>query len=562
MDKAQRIVIIGGVAAGPKAAARARRLLPEAEITVVEQGEMISYGNCGLPLFLEGQIPSIKPLIATAAGVPRDLKYFTAEKKLNFHNRTRALKIRRQEKTVDILDLETGQESSLPYDQLVLATGSLPVIPPVPGTDLAGVTPLHHPSHAQLIMDAVKGGAQHIVIVGAGLVGLETAAALAGRGRSVVVLEREGQLMPGILDRELADLLLAQMQDNGVEFRLGAGLQSIQGDQEGQARKALTAEEEIPADLVILACGVRPQVDLARECGLTIGPTGAIQVDDHLLTSDPSIYAAGDCVQSLHLVSGKSVYGPMASTANKQGRVVGGNLAGRNEKFSGILGTMAMQVFEYNVAKTGLTEDQAIKAGFQVTATLSAGHDTAHYHPMHGAGVLKLICESGSGRILGAQAAGSGELIKRIDVLATAIHFGATADQVQNLDLCYAPPFSTPMDLAIHAANTWLNVHDGLARGITPPQLQGMISREEDFLILDVRTPGETKGNPLEDRRVLAIPLLELRSRIDEVPADKKIVTFCQLGVRAYEAARVLRGQGFGDVFFLEGGMFALPPEE
>ena len=267
-------------------------------------------------------------------------------------------------------------------------------------------------------------------------------------------------------------------------------------------------------------------------------------------------------MENKHLVSGEAVYVPLASTANKHGRVIGSNLAGIKDRFPGILGTMAMQVFEYNVGKTGLTEKQARAAGLMVTCIIASGHDTAHYHPLHGAGVIKLIADRETGKILGAQAAGNGEMIKRIDVVATAMQFAATVEQLQNLDLGYAPPFSTPMDFLIHAANTWQNVNSGLVQGISPQELRNRVGSTDDFAILDVRTPGETGRNPLEDQRVIEIPLMELRARIGELPKDKKIVTLCQLGVRSYEAARILQGEAFHDIVFVEGGLFAIPAED
>lgn len=559
MSGGKRIVIIGGVATGPKVAARARRLLPDADITVVERGHLISYGGCGLPLFLAGMVGDVSQLTSTASGIIRTVDYFSQEKNIKFLTRTLAQKIDRANQEVIISHLDENKQTNLPYDELVLATGAQPVVPPVPGVTLEGVMTLHHPDDALAVRAALKAGAKNIVIIGGGLIGLEVADALAGAKRIITVVEKEEQLLPGALDPEIARLVQDQVEMNGISVQTGDTVVGIEGDAEDKVRKVVTQHTTLDADLVILACGVKPNVELAAECGLTIGKTGAIAVNEFLLTNDPHIYAAGDCIENKHLITGEPVYVPLASTANKQGRVIGSNLAGYRESYPGILGTSVMQVCDYNVGRTGLTEKEARERGYPVVTALVAGQDAAHYHPMHGGGIIKAVAHAETGKILGVQVAGPGEVIKRLDVLATAIQMGAEINQIATLDLGYAPPFATAIDLAIHTANTLKNKKQGLVRGIGPQRLIEKLNSQEEFVILDVRTPEEAADRPLVDDRVIHIPLYELRRRIKELSPHAQIITLCELGVRAYEAARILSGEQFSNVTYLEGGVYALP---
>lgn len=558
MGKKQKIVIIGGVAAGPKAAARARRLLPEAEITIIDRGELVSYGSCGLPLMLQGMVPGLDALTSTTYGLKRDLDWFHHEKDIQFRIRTLAEGIDLKRGEVSLLDLEDGKSYKLPYDQLVLATGATPFVPPIPGMDGEGVTVLHHPQDAVRVHRKVKEGANRILIIGGGLIGLEVAAALATPKRQVTVVEREPQLLPGLLDPELALLIREEMETNYVTVRTGEEVAAVETGDEGKMMVHLPGDR-LEVDLVIVACGVRPNVTLAQECGLAIGSTGAIAVDEYLRTSDPNIYAAGDCVENKHLVSGRPVYVPLASTANKQGRVVGSNLAGLKETFPGIMGTGVFQVFELNGGKTGLTEKEALQMGYPVITGFTAGLDSAHYYPLHGHGVIKLVACAETKRLLGAQVVGPGELIKRLDVFSTAIQLGATMEQVAGLDLGYAPPFATPIDMGLHAVNTLRNKTQGWLHSVSLREFKELLDSNPELLILDVRTPEEVEDNPLSFDNQLRIPLYELRGRLGEVPKGKKIITVCQLGIRGYEAQRILTGAGFDDVSVLEGGVYGLP---
>jgi rhodanese-related sulfurtransferase len=305
--------------------------------------------------------------------------------------------------------------------------------------------------------------------------------------------------------------------------------------------------------------GVRPNIELAQKAGLTIGETGAIEVNRHMQTSDPDIFAVGDCVENLHLVSGKKVYIPMATYANRQGRVAGDNVTGRKSVFKGVLGTSVMKALNWNAGKTGLGEQQAIDLGYRVITVVNSALDRTHYHPSHGLVIMKMIVEEESRRILGAQAIGPGDVSKRIDVVATAIHFGGTVDDLADVDLGYAPPFSSPIDLAHHTANIVRNKIEGLAPSLTAQEMKAKLDRGDDFLIVDVRTPQQFAPKHIEDDRVMQVTLGDIRERIDDIPRDKEIVLLCAMGVRSYEALRILHGAGFKDLKYMEGGLQAWP---
>lgn len=555
-----RIVIIGGVAAGPKTAARARRLAPNADITIIEKDKYISYAGCGMPFYLAGSVREFGQLFTTSYGVARDENYFRREKGVNVLTGHEATEIDREKKEVVVKNPGTGEVSRLPYDKLVIATGSTPLVPPIEGIDLKGVFRLNHPEDAKGIKESIDKVGEAVVI-GAGLIGMEAADAMREKNIFATVVELKDQILPGILDRDMAAVLAARLEDQGLEFRLGQKVMKIEGDGEGNVSAVVTDRERLDAEMVIVAVGVRPNVDLARKSGLKIGVTGAIEINQHLQTSDPDIYAVGDCVENLHLVSGKKVYIPLASTANRQGRVAGDNVTGRQSVFRGVLGTAVMKVLNWNVGRTGLGQQQAEDLGYKVVTVVNAAHDRTHYHPSHGLVLMKMIVEESSRKILGAQAIGPGEVVKRTDVVATAINFGSTVDDLADVDLGYAPPFSSPIDLAHHTANIVRNKIENIAPSITAEEMKAKMDRGEDFVIVDVRTAAQFGPKHIEDDRVMLVTLGDIRDRIDEIPRDKEIVLLCAMGVRSYEALRILHGAGFRDIKYMEGGLQAWPYE-
>ncbi|HET7770829.1 MAG TPA: FAD-dependent oxidoreductase [Chloroflexota bacterium] len=555
----RRIVVIGGVAAGPKAAARARRRDPHAEITVVERGAVLSYAGCGLPFYVEGLIDHAQELYATASGAVRDTAFFRNVKDITVLDRTEAERVDRVARMVHVHSLVTGERRALPYDSLVLATGATPMRPPIDGIGLRNVFQLHHPSDAVAMRHLLDAGhVERAVVIGGGLIGLETAAALVERHVRVTVVELLDHLLGPLLDPEMATYLEARLRRR-LELRLGERVLAIEGDDTGAAAAVRTASGRIDAQLVLVATGVRPNVQLARDAGLEIGPTGAIAVDDRLRTSDPAIFAGGDCAQNVHLVSGEPCFVPLGSTANKHGRVIGDNVTGGDTRFPGVAGTTALTVLGTDVARTGVTEAQARARGQDVLTALVPGHDRAHYYPTSSRIVVKLVARRTDGRLLGAQVVGPGEAAKRIDVLAAALSHHATLDDLADYDLCYAPPINTAIDALAQAANVARNTRDGLLRSLSAADLKAALDAGAPLVVVDVRSEDEVADASLDDPRVVHVPLEQLRGRLSELPRDSDLVVVCAAGVRAYDALRTLQGAGFDRARVLEGGLATWP---
>ena len=558
MSDRWRVVIVGGVAAGPKVASKVIRLRPDADVTVVEKGKLLSYAGCGLPYYVSGVVKDQAGLMSTPVGVVRDPVFFQNVKNFRAMNQTEALEIDPQNKRVRVRDLVNEDDSWLEYDKLVLATGAVPVVPPIPGVELDNVFTLHGVHDAEGIRAALgKHKARDVVIVGGGLIGVEATEALAEHGCRVTIVEMLPQIL-NMLDWEMARLLERHLESHGVRVLTDSRVTSFEGD--GRLERVVTDDGEFPADLAILAIGVRPNVDLARKAGLQIGTTGGIRVNDHLQTSDPDIYAAGDCVEMTDLLTGKPTYVPLGSTANKQGRVAAVNVCGGDERFPGVVGSTVCKVFDYCVARTGLTEKAARERGYDVVTALAPAPDKAHFMPTAKPLFLKLVVDAKTRRLLGAQATGPGDGSKRIDVAAMAITAGMTVDQIANADLCYAPPYAPAMDNIITAANVARNKLDGQMVGVTPMEVKRMLDDGQDMFLLDVRSPGEYEQVHLPGSTL--IPLGALRGRLDDVPKDKPIITFCKISLRGYEAALILRASGFQDVRVMDGGIVMWPYEK
>jgi NADPH-dependent 2,4-dienoyl-CoA reductase/sulfur reductase-like enzyme/rhodanese-related sulfurtransferase len=551
----QRIVIIGANAAGAKAASKAKRMNPKAAITVVDRGSFISYGACGIPYFVSDTVNDEKELMSTPVGVVRDPAFFRKVKGVEVITETEAVAIDRDNQQVTLLAIASGTTSVITYDRLILATGSSPIIPPLPGCDLPGIITVKSIEDAVLLKEMALSG-NRACVVGAGLIGLETVDALATRGMQVTVVEMRNQILPGILDPEMATLLEKSIVQQGVKVMTFCRISGFGGN--GCVEKVIADRGEMPTELVVLAIGAKPNVDLARSAGLIIGVTGAIAVDDHLRTSDPAIYACGDCCETVNMITGQKIYAPLGSTANKQGRVAAINATGGDATFSGVLGTAILKVFDVNAGKTGLTEVAARAAGYDVETVLSPAPDRAHFYPGAKQIALKLVADKSTGRLLGLQAVGSGAVDKRIDVAATAITFNATADQISHLDLGYAPPFSAAMDNLIVAADILKNKLSGHARGISPHEIKRkMADEEDDFILLDVRSPAEHADVRIAGAKL--VPLDVLREKLDTIPKNKEIVAFCKISLRGYEAQKILNAAGFTNVSFMDGGILTWP---
>ncbi len=543
------IVVIGGGAAGMKAAARARRRDPEAKITVVEASNFVSLGRCGLPYYVGGIVHELDDLRKTTYGAIRNEDYFRRLKNVEVLVNTRATEIDRKKRVVKIS--RNGSEDELNYDYLVIATGARPVRPPIEGIDHERVVGLYAPEDAERIIELWEEGAERAVVIGAGFIGLETCEALRNLDMEVSLVEALDRVAPAVLDREMALLVEAHLREKGIRVMTNTRVKRISGE---ETLAVDCGNEKLEADLVVVATGVRPNVELAERAGLKIGKCGGIEVNDRMQTSDERIYAGGDCVEVVNIITGEKCLAPFGDVANKQGRVIGDNITGGNSRFPGVIGTAIAKVFDFSVAVTGLNEESAAKY-FDAASVLVPSPDRSHYYPATSYIRVKLVFDRRTRRVIGAQIVGAGIVDKRIDVIATAIMAKMTVDDLADLDLAYAPPYSAALDNVITAANVAKNKLDGMFESINVFELRRKIESGEDFVILDVRSEEEIRQKKIDASNVMYIPLLELREKINEVPKDKEIVVVCQLGLRAYEAYRILRGYGFENVKILEGGM-------
>lgn len=549
-----KVIVIGGVAAGPKAASRINRLCAEAEVTIIEKGEFLSYAGCGLPYYISGMVEDSRELMSTPVGTVRDSAFFKNVKNATVLNHTEATTIDRDNQTVSVKN-KSGEEQVLPYDKLVLATGAESSVPPIPGVELDNIYNLKDIHDA----DAIKATlseykAINAVIVGGGLIGVETAEAFHKMGCRITIVEFLPQIL-GMMDPEMAALVEKHFESKGVKIQTSAKVTEFKGD--GKVETVITDQGELPADIVIMAVGVRPTTKLAQDADLDIGPTHAIAVTDRMQTSDPNIYAVGDCAEKKNMITGKTSYVPLGSTANKEGRIAANAICGVADSFSGILGSAICKVFDYTVARTGLSEQEARDAGFDVVICLSPAPDKPHF--MDGAKplFLKLIADRKTRKLLGAQATGPGEAARRIDIVAMALTTGMTVDQLANADLTYAPPYSPAVDNIITAANILRNKIAGLCNGITPAEVLAKREAGEEFTLLDVRTLAELEMMRIEG--ALHIPLGAVRDRFNEIDRSKPIVVFCKISLRGYEAALMLKKAGFTDVKVMDGGILMWP---
>ncbi|HYS44095.1 MAG TPA: FAD-dependent oxidoreductase [Geobacteraceae bacterium] len=549
-----RIVVIGANAAGAKAASSAKRSNPEAKVLLIDRSSIIAFSACGIPYYVSDTIAALKELVNTPDGVVRDTAFFHSVKGVEAVTGAEAIGIDRVAKKVSLFDRSGARPFTLAYDRLILATGSLSDSASMFSMGCPNILAMKTIEDAVAIKDkAIPGRAA--CIVGGGLAGLEIAEALLLKGMRVTLLEKHDHLLFGVLDRDMAQLLEKYLEGMGIKVLTSCRVAGFDGTT--RVEKAMTNLGEVPADLVVLAPGVVPNITLAEEAGLKIGETGAIAVNEHMQTSDPHIFACGDCTEATHLVTGRKVYIPRGSTANKQARIAGINAAGGTAVFPGIVGTTIIRVFDFNAGKTGLSVAEAGAHGLKVETVVVPGHDRAHFFPGASPIILKMVAERETGRILGLQAVGCGALDKRIDAAAVAITFAATAHQLSQMDFAYAPPFAPAMDSLIVAADILNNKMAGHARGIPPETVRKKLAIGETFTLVDVRSPAEQLEGVIGGSIMLS--LATLRDSVDRLPKGKEIVVICRSGLRAYEAQRILTAAGFADVSFMEGGLMAWP---
>jgi NADPH-dependent 2,4-dienoyl-CoA reductase/sulfur reductase-like enzyme/rhodanese-related sulfurtransferase len=557
---AQKVLIIGAVALGPKVACRLKRLNPDAEITMIDRDNKISYGGCGIPYFVGGDVAEIDGLQSTSAHVVRDVRFFKNAKGVKVLTRCEALAIHRTEKTVHVRFIDTGREETIAYDKLVLATGTTTVVPPIPGGQLPGVTPVANLHHAQGIKNQLaKGLVTRAVVIGGGAIGIEMAEALTDLwGVETTLVEMQSQVLPLSTGPDMARVLERHMEAKGVTLMLSESVQQIIGDPETGVTAVETASGTIPCDLVIQAVGVRPNAGLARDAGLVVGEMGGIIVDDRLRTSDPHIYAGGDCIEVRHLINGDYCHLSLGSLANRQGRVIGTNLAGGEAMFSGVVGNFCLKVFDLGFFRAGLTKKQALASGFDPVETAVAQGDRAHFYPDQEMMVMKLIADRSRRQVLGVEAVGpNGDAVKaRVDAVAVLLPNRPRLDDIANLEVSYSPPYAAAMDIVNSAANALENTLDGRHVPAYAGEFTAAFLTDPATRVLDVRS--RTQAQPFIDTfgdRWQNIPQEELAVRVNEVNGKGPLWLICGSGPRSYEAQLVLRHHGIDDTINVQGGI-------
>ncbi|HCZ9549718.1 TPA: FAD-dependent oxidoreductase [Vibrio alginolyticus] len=548
-----KIVIIGGVAGGASAAARARRLSEDAEIIMFERGPFVSFANCGLPYHIGGDIQERSKLLLQTP------ESFLARFNVDVRVMNEVVSINRQDKTVTVKNLLDGSEYQESYDFLLLSPGAGPVVPPIPGID----NPLTHslrniPDMDRIIKTIETNKVEHATVVGGGFIGLEMMEAFHQLGIKTTLVEMADQVMTPV-DREMAGFAHAEIREKGIDLKLGVALESVKfvpnehvasfdsGESEkhqhleGELELTLNSGERLTTDILIMAIGVRPETKLAKEAGLEIGALGGIYINEYMQTSDPSIYAVGDAVEEKDFVTGEQTLVPLAGPANRQGRMAADNMLGRQETYQGTQGTAICKIFDLAVASTGKNEKQLKRENiaYEKVYVHTASH--ASYYPGAETVSFKMLFDPVTGKILGAQAVGKDGVDKRIDVMAVAQRAGMTVEQLQHLELTYAPPYGSAKDVINQAAFVANNIIKGDATAI---HYDEMDSLTEDQLLLDVRNPGELESvGYLEG--AINIPVDQLRRRMHELPKDKEIVIYCQVGLRGNVAYRQLVNNGY-----------------
>lgn len=534
--KTRKIVIVGGVAGGASAAAKARRVDELAEIDIFERGPYISFANCGLPYFIAGEIDDRSKLLIMTA------EKFWERYRIRAHVNHDVIAVDREKKTITVKGPD-GAMREVAYDKLILSQGAKPIVPPIPGVDLPHVFTLRDiPDMDRIVSHIDERKPRRAVIIGGGFIGLEMAEAFHRRGMHVTVVERTPHILP-LLDEDMAAHVQNQTRRDDFVFKT-----SSEATRFNEREVEFADGSKVEADLVLMSVGVKAEVELARAAGLLIGETGGVKTNARLETSDSSIYAVGDAAEVTHRITGARARIALAGPANRQGRIAGANAAGAHMIYPGAVGTSIVRVLNTTVGFTGMNSAQAAKAGFTFFTSLTRDFSHAHYYPGATPVLIKIIAEESTGRLLGAQIVGEQGVDKRTDILATAIAGRMTVFDLENLDLAYSPPFGSANDPVNVAGFVASHIVRGDAASIAPETWE-----RNGELIIDVRDADEVAQFGAIDKAV-NIPLPQLRNRIGEVPRDQTVVTYCQKGQRGYLAARILQGRGFENVSNLRGG--------
>ena len=538
-----KVVIVGGVAGGATAAARIRRLDEQAQIVVFEKSHYVSYANCGLPYYIGGVIDDPAELTLQTP------ESFFSRFRVEMRVRHEVTAIHPERKTVSVTELESGRIFEESYDKLLLSPGARPTQPRLPGVGIEKVFTLRTVEDTFRIKAYIeKYHPKSAVLAGGGFISLELAENLRGQGMEVTIVQRPKQLM-NPFDPDMASFIHAEMRKHGVRLALGHTVEGFE-EKAGGVDVLLKDEAPLHADMVILAIGVTPDTQLAKDAGLALGLKGSIVVNDRMETSEPDIYAVGDAVQVKHYVTGQDAVIALAGPANKQGRIAADNICGGDSRYPGSQGSSIIKVFDITAAVTGLNETNARKAGIDADKVILSPMSHAGYYPGGRLMTMKVVFEKGTYRLLGAQIVGYEGVDKRIDVLATAIHAGLSAVQLKELDLAYAPPYSSAKDPVNMAGFMVENIAEGMLRQFHVEDVSAL-PVDGSVTLLDTRTKEEYRQGHIAGFR--NIPVDELRKRMDEIEPGKPVYVICQSGLRSYIACRILAGNGF-DCYNFSGG--------
>ena len=540
-----KVVIVGGVAGGATAAARIRRLDEQAEIVVFERSGYISYANCGLPYYIGDVITDPEELTLQTP------ESFFSRFRVDMKVRHEVTAIHPERKTVSVKNLETDEVFEESYDKLILSPGAKPTQPRLPGVSIDKLFTLRTVEDTFRIKEYInQNHPKSAVLAGGGFIGLELAENLRELGMDVTIVQRPKQLM-NPFDADMASMIHSEMRKHGVKLALGYTVEGFE-ERNGGVDVLLKDNAPLHADMVVLAIGVTPDTALAREAGLELGIKGSIVVNDRMETSVPDIYAAGDAVQVKHYVTGEDALISLAGPANKQGRIIADNICGGDSRYLGSQGSSVIKVFDMTAATTGINETNARKAGLDVDTVILSPMSHAGYYPGGKVMTMKVVFEKGTYRLLGAQIVGYDGVDKRIDVLATAIHAGLKATQLKDLDLVYAPPYSSAKD-PVNMAGFMI---DNISKGLKQWHLHDAdkLPRDGSVILLDTRTAWEYSSGHIEG--FVNIPVDELRERLDEIEPGKPVYVICQSGLRSYIATRILEGYGYEAYNFAGGFRF------
>lgn len=536
-EMGMKVLIIGGVAAGTKAAAKLKREDYNAEVTIITMGKDISYAGCGLPYYVGDVIHEKGQLIVNT---PESFEKLTG---VHVITETEAVKVNRGDKTVEAVHTETGEKTLYSYDKLVIATGASPIKPPMEGLDLEGIYFMRTPQDAISLRERIeKKDVKRAVVVGGGFIGLEVAENLAEQGIRVSVIDLAEHVLPGF-DPEMAEYVENHLADQGIMTFTGTKLEGFTG--EGKLEKVKTSRKAMKADIAVLSIGIRANTGFLEGSGIELMPNRTVKVNEFMQTNDEDIYAAGDCAMVINRITGQPAWSPMGSSANMEGRLLAGNIVGREKAYPGVLGTAVCKLPGLNAGRTGLTVAQAKAAGYDPVTVLTVMDDKAHYYPDAGSFIVKMIADKKTEKFLGIQVLGKGAVDKMVDIAVTALTMKATVSDLENMDMAYAPPFSTAIHPFVHTVNILLNKMKGNFETFTPDEYES--GEAEEYRLIDAALQPALQGAEYVD-------LAKVTGPVDSLGKDEKLLLVCAKGKRAYMLQNRLKQFGYTNTRVLEGG--------